>query len=107
VAKSSNKGAGWWAFVIGLVVAVIAGFTGNLGAWTWLLALLGLVVGYLNVQEKEAVTFLVASVALMLAGSANLETLWAPLAPILAGVVVFVAPAAIIVAIKAVYETAK
>ena len=102
-----GKGLGWWAFVVGLVLAVIFGFSGNVGL-IWLLVLLGLVVGFLNISEKEAITFLVASIALISAGSAtNLTVLWGPLGGILSSIVVFVAPAAIVVAIKAIYETAK
>ncbi len=102
-----GKGIGWWAFAVGLVLAVIFGYSGSLGL-IWLLVLLGLVVGFLNISEKEAVTFLVASIALISAGSAaNLTILWGPLGGILGSVVAFVAPAAIVVAIKAIYETAK
>ena len=109
MAKKSSKAVGWWAFVAGAVLAVIFGFTGN-QSWNWLLVLLGLVVGFLNVTEKEVVTFLAAAIALMSAGSANLTTL-GQLGSIFGGVletvVVFVAPAAVIVAIRAVYGTAQ
>ena len=39
--------------------------------------------------------------------AANLTVLWGPLGNILGGVVTFVAPAAVVVAVKAVYETAQ
>lgn len=107
MAKKGGKGLGWWAFAVGLVLAVIFGYSGNIGL-IWLLVLLGLVVGFLNVTEKEATTFLIAAIALISAGSAaNLTVLWGPLGGILSSVVVFVAPAAVIVAIKAIYETAR
>jgi hypothetical protein len=107
LAKKGGKGIGWWAFAAGLVLAVIFGYSGNANL-IWLLVLLGLVVGFLNVTEKEAVTFLVASIALISAGSAaNLTVLWGPLGGILSSVVAFVSPAAIVVAIKAIYETAQ
>jgi len=106
VAKK-GKGLGWWAFAVGLILAVIFGYSGNVGL-SWLLVLLGLVVGFLNITEKEATTFLVASIALMSAtGAANLTVLWGPLGGILGGVITFIAPAAVVVAIKAVYETAR
>ena len=104
-ARRSSASMGWWAFVIGLVVVVITSFsTVN---WTWLLVILGLVVGYLNVSDKEAVTFLIATIALMTAGSAGLGLLWGSLESLLANLVVFVAPAAVVVALKAVYEAAQ
>ncbi|MBS3151320.1 hypothetical protein J4443_03010 [Candidatus Woesearchaeota archaeon] len=102
-----GKGLGWWAFAVGLVLAVIFGYSGSVGL-SWLLVLLGLVVGFLNISEKEAITFLVASIALMSSSAAaNLTVLWGPLGNILGGVVTFVAPAAVVVAVKAVYETAQ
>lgn len=108
MAKSSrSKGLGWWAFIAGLVIAIIAGYTGNVANWTWLLVVLGLVVGYFNISKAEAVTFLIATLALMAAGSAGLELLWGPLGSMLAAVVIFVAPAAVVVAVKTVYEIAR
>lgn len=105
--KNSGQGLGWWAFIVGLVITVITGFIGNPEAWAWILVVLGLVVGYLNVSDREATSFLIAAVALMLAGSTSLEILWAPLGSILSSLVVLVTPAAIIVGIKTVYEAAK
>lgn len=106
MAKKGGKGIGWWAFAVGLVLSVIFGYAGN-NNLIWLLVLLGLVVGFLNVTEKEAVTFLVAAVALIVAGSAGIGELWFRLENVLRAVVVFVSPAAVVVAIKAIYETAK
>lgn len=107
MAKKGSKGIGWWAFAVGLVLAVIFGYSGNVGL-IWLLVLLGLIVGFLNISEKEAVNFLIASIALISAGSAaNLTILWGPLGGILSSVVAFVAPAAVVVAIKVIYETAQ
>ncbi len=108
MAKKS-KAIGWWAFVVGLVLAVIFGFTDS-QSWNGLLVVLGLVVGFLNITEKEVVTFLVASIALMSAGSANLSILGglgSMFSSVLESVVVFVAPAAVVAAVKAVYGTAK
>ncbi|MBI2507562.1 hypothetical protein HYV89_01280 [Candidatus Woesearchaeota archaeon] len=94
---------------MGLVLAVIFGFTGS-QSMNWLLVLLGLVVGFLNITEKEVITFLVAAIALMSAGSANLTALGqlgSVFGSILQSVVVFVAPAAVVVAVKAVYGTGR
>ena len=105
MAKKS-KGLGWWAFAVGLVLSVIFGFSGR-EEFIWLLVLLGLVVGFLNISEKEAITFLVASIALIVAGSAGLGELWFRLENVLDAVIIFVSPAAVVVAVKAIYETAK
>ena len=58
---------GKWAFIAGLVLAVIVGLfiQGNIAPW--LVAGLGLIVGFLNVQASEARTFLLAGTALTVA----------------------------------------
>jgi hypothetical protein len=58
---------GKWAFIAGLVLAVIVGLfiQGNIAPW--LVACLGLIVGFLNVQASEARTFLLAGIALTVA----------------------------------------
>lgn len=101
---------GHWAFIVGIVIAVIAGLV---PAWqtptiTWVLVILGLIVGLLNITAKETVEFLVAAVALMLIGSAGaIPALGTIVLSILANIVAFVAPAALIVALKSIYELAR
>lgn len=114
-----NSQVGSWAFLLGALVALVAGvFGGALAVYEgWILLLLvflGLVVGILNITEKEVDKFLVAAVAMILVGSANLtaaNTVVFGLGTVLQSVVVnlarFVAPAALIVALKAIYNLAK
>ena len=53
---------GKYAFLVGLVIAV-AGGVGFEQAWFgWVLAVLGLVVGFLNISDKESQTFLLAAI---------------------------------------------
>ena len=99
--------AGSWSFIIGLIIAVILGLLPNLsgGMWISLLVLLGIIVGFLNVSGKEVRGFLVAAIAVMLAGGTSNVMMAVPLVGsflerILNNFVVFVAPAAIIVAVK-------
>ncbi|MEM5879317.1 MAG: hypothetical protein QXU74_02380 [Candidatus Aenigmatarchaeota archaeon] len=81
------------------------------GGWiSVILVLLGLVVGLMNISSKETMPFLVASVALLLVGSAGLEKLpivGVYLAPVIANILVFVAPAVAVVALKTVFDLAK
>lgn len=112
-----SKEVGKWAFIIGAVLAVIMGIGAGLGqAWganAWLMLLLvvlGLVVGFVNITAKEVQGFLIAAIAVLAAGTANLgyaNTLVAKLGDILSGiiamVILVVAPAALIVALRAVY----
>ena len=100
---------GHWAFFLGLLLSIIAGFGGEIPSLTPILIILGLIIGLLNVSEKESTPFLVAVVAFLLVGLAGLETLkfteW--LVPILNNIIAFVAPAGLIVAIKQILMTAK
>lgn len=107
------KKIGPWAFLIGLVLAVLAGFFAAADATIVLvLAVLGIVVGLLNVSDKETVPFLVATIAFMLAASSlNIVFAVLPMMSSMSNVMsligVFVAPAAAVVAIKAIYGAAK
>ncbi len=104
---------GRWSFVIGLVIAVLVGlFTEATGVIVSILVILGLIVGFLNVAEKEVHGFLVAAIALLLAGGAgdfmaSIPVAGSMLQRILTNFVIFVAPAAIIVAVKELFNITK
>ena len=101
---------GHWAFIIGILLAIIAGLV---PAWqtptiTWILVVIGLVVGLLNIQAKETTEFLVAAITLLIVGSAGaIPALGVIVLSILANIVAIVAPAALIVALKAIYALAQ
>lgn len=102
---------GHWAFLVGVVLAVIAGFVPQLQTptVTWVLVLLGLAVGFLNITAKETQEFLIAAVAVIIASSAaaDIITLGTTMMVILSNIVTFVFPAALLVALKAVWELAQ
>jgi len=108
-----EKRIGHYAFLLGVAIAVIAGFFPDAIAGTsLLLVVLGLIVGLLNVAHREMNEFLVASIVLIVSGSAGLRAitfmnLGGYLAAILSNISSFVAPAAIIVALKAVWNLAE
>ncbi len=101
---------GHWAFLIGIVLAIIAGFVPQLQTptVTWVLVLLGLIVGLLNITAKEVQEFLIAAVALVIAAdsAANIVALGLTMAVILGNIVTFVFPAALLVALKAIWQLA-
>lgn len=118
MAKKKSANYGHYAFIAGIVVAILAGIFGgamNVAYTAVILVLLGLLVGILNVTRKEVVPFLVAAIALMTVGTAGLSSMTSLLgavlsfdlgeyiAAILTNFVAFVAPAALVVAIKAVW----
>ena len=102
---------GSYAFIIGIIIAILAVFV-TFPETALVLVVLGLIVGVLNVTGKESVPFLVAAIALALS-AASLQPLgtvgiikdW--ILPIFNNIAVFVAPAAFIVAIKSIYSMAK
>jgi len=99
---------GHWALVIGMILAVIAGFA-DVPFLPMILFVLGLIVGFLNVKEKESTPFLVAVIALLLIGVAGLQLggLTPVIASILNNFLAFMAAAALIVALKQVLAVAK
>jgi hypothetical protein len=100
---------GKWAFIIGLVVAVLAGLFFQPGWAIWVLAILGLIVGLLNVTAEDTRSFLLASIALTLSATAlnTLPIVGAALSFILPFVVAFVAGATIVIALKELFQTAR
>ena len=99
---------GKYAFIAGAVLAILAGFVHN----TWIpvvLAVLGLVVGILNVTAAETRSFLLAAIGLTVAVSSIRDLAWVGdwLAVVLGNLVVFIAPALLVVACKSLFETAK
>lgn len=98
---------GRWLFLAGLVIAVLAGlFFSGLGWVTWILAILGLVVGFLNVTGEEAKGFLLAGIAFILTATAlqSVPVVGYYLTGILNFVVVFVSGAVLVVALKALFD---
>ncbi len=109
------ESVGEWSFIGGVILAILIGivpsaFASYADLVAWVLIILGVLVGLLNIKEKETHEFLLATIALLIAGSAglqNLPVIGAYVGPILTNIVTFVAPAAVIVSLKAVYEIAK
>lgn len=112
-----GKKLGEWAFIIGVLIAIVIGLFSNIKAdmqgWlVLLLVVLGLVVGLMNVSEKESTPFLIAVAALMLTGLSgdtlsNIPKIGKYLSGIVLQIAVFVTPAAIVVALKAIHSLAK
>ncbi len=107
---------GSWAFIIGVVLAIIGGILGvavfgPAASWIPLIFLvLGIVIGLLNVKDKETTTFLVATIALLVTAGVNwasIPTIGAWIGAIVLNIAVLMAPAAVIVALKAVWNLAQ
>lgn len=97
---------GRWAFVIGLVIAILSGIPGFPELKTTMI-ILGIIVGFLNITAIETGPFLVAVIALMLAVvNLNLNAGGA-VGIILGNILLFLSPAAVIVSLKAIYVLAR
>jgi len=115
MAKKENT-SGKWAYIIGLLVALVAAFVVTVSAQVWsiILVVLGLVVGWMNVSSKNATAYLVAALGFALAVGAGIQgqidilgsQIVIIIQVILGNVVVLIAAAALVVAGKAVHELA-
>ncbi len=65
---------GRWDFLIGIILAVVAGFWVIPGL-AIILVILGLIIGFLNITAVEIETYLVAVIALLVIGTAGLQAL--------------------------------
>lgn len=109
---------GGWAFIFGLVITILSALLapGNLNIML-VLAILGMVVGVLNVTDREILYYLVATLTfLVTAKELNDVIIWAfgsiPeatnfLLNVMQYVILFVAPGAAVVALKAIYIITK
>jgi len=109
---SDMKRFGHYAFIIGIVIAIIVGLIPQIRGVeaATILIILGIIVGFLNITAKETMEFLVAALVLLFASNAAayvLSALHATLAAMWMNVVTFITPAAIIVALKTVVMLAE
>jgi uncharacterized membrane protein len=119
-----------WAYLLFVIIAVVMGLVVGYMAWSegswadvagvngWVLLImliLGIIIGLTSITTKEVTPFLIATIALIVAASANV---WSPLSQIhalldfwatgiLNYIVAFAAPAAVIIAVKQVLTMAK
>jgi len=119
-----------WAYLLFIIIAVVMGLVVGYMAWSegsWaavadingvvllIMLVLGIIIGITSITTKEVTPFLIATIALVVAASANV---WSPLdqihalldfwaTGILNYIVAFAAPAAVIIAIKEVLTIAK
>ncbi len=110
--KQSNVGSlvGSWAFLIGVVLAIILGFFGPMEQWLALvLVIIGVIVGLLNITASESMGFLTAATVLVIVTALSGDVFaivgaWA--SNILEALMLVFVPATIIVALRAVFGLA-
>ncbi len=106
------------SFLVGLILAIVAAFVAIPKIATFLF-ILGIIVGFLNITEKESTHFLVAMMALLIASTAVLQVDTAMVVQEIAiegprmaqdmlyNIISFISAAAFVVALKQVFVMAK
>jgi hypothetical protein len=126
VMKSKENSLGAWAFLIGVILALVVGLSTSLipipaltaySAEIYaILSILGLIVGFMNVTGKESQTFLLAGTVLVVVSKFGMESVTGSLigigvgdtvSSIFASLLALFVPATIIVALKTVFSIAK
>jgi hypothetical protein len=107
---------GKWAFLLGVLISVLSAFTTNwVSTSTVVLVLfaLGLIAGFLNVDRRNSVTFLMGVLVLLVLGVGGISALsevrllgvYSYLATMLGSFIAFVGAAGLVVGIRAILDT--
>jgi hypothetical protein len=119
--KSRDNLIGAYAFLVGVVFAVLMGILQRFLDITYsnvpyaFLVILGIIIGFLNISDRDSMTFLIASLSLVIVSGfgqsaliyvSNIPIL-SSLTAILASLLVMFVPATIIVALKTVFNLAR
>ena len=103
---------GSWSFIIGFIIATFSGFFKLTPQLISVLIVLGIIVGLLNVTGDEAMTFLLASVSIVIISSlgspafSGISVVGTTLQRMLNNLVIFIIPASMIVALRAILTLA-
>ena len=97
------------ALVVALVIAVAGGLGVEQAWFGWVLAILGLIVGFLNITDNESHGFLVAAIALILAAEAlgAIPYVGGAATGIIANLVMFLLGAVLVVSGKSLFAAVK
>ena len=110
--KAKGNMLGAWAFLIGVVLALILGLLGKdltTGTFPLILIVLGIIIGLLNISTTETKDFLLAGAILVivsaLGGGYLANVLY--VGNVVSALVILFVPATIVVALKTVFALAK
>ncbi len=101
---------GKWAFLVGVLLAVVLGVLGPVtGTWAMVLVVVGIIVGLLNVADREVMPFLMSGAVLIIASAlgGNLMGNVPYVGSVLDALLAIFVPATVIVAVKNVFSLAK
>jgi len=126
VIKSKENSLGAWAFLIGVILALVVGISSvlipvsfivkhNMAVYA-ILVLLGLMVGFLNVTGRESQTFMIAGAVLVVVSKFGMDSVTGSLiglsigtavSSVFTALLVMFVPATIVVALKSVFSIAQ
>jgi hypothetical protein len=126
VIKSKENSLGAWAFLVGVVLALVVGISSvlipvsfivkhNMAVYA-ILVLLGLLVGFLNVTGRESQTFMIAGAVLVVVSKFGMDSVTGSLiglsigtavSSVFTALLVMFVPATIVVALKSVFSIAQ
>ena len=126
VIKSRENSIGAWAFLVGVVLAVVIGLSATIFSFPNLLAynaqiyailvILGLIVGFLSISGKDSQTFLWAGAVLIIASSFGIDAVRGSLigigigdavSSVFGALLALFVPATIVVALKTIFSVTK
>jgi len=105
-----EKYVGKTAFVLGIIFALVLGLLGTINeVWIVLLIVIGLLIGLLNISEKETTSFLVSGVILIIVSVLGGSTFYNVqfFGKVLDALLMIFIPATVIVAVKNIFNLAR
>ena len=106
--KKNSSMIGSWAFLIGVILAILFAFV-SYPQYAWTLVVLGIVIGLLNITSKEINKFLLAGTVLVIVGhyGGNALVYVNFLPEVFFNLTTLFATSTIVVALKSVFDLAK
>ena len=110
VASKKHSMLGSWAFLIGVVLAVVLGALSDVTSGiVAVLVVLGLIVGLFNINDEEVKPFLLAGTVLVIVSALGSDVLSAipAIGRVFDSILALFVPATVIVALKSVFGLAR
>jgi len=126
VIKSHENSVGAWAFFIGVILAILIGLSTTIIpiptviAYSTqiyaLLVILGLIIGFVNVPERDAKSFLLAGTVLVIVSKFGMDSVRGSLigigvgdavSSVFAALLALFVPATIVIALKTIFSISK
>ena|SRR3989344_9580114 len=126
VIKSTENALGAWAFLIGVILAIVIGLSATLMPIPFItkysaqiysvLMILGIIIGFMNVTGRESHTFMISGAVVVIVSKYGMESVFSSLigigmadtaSSVFGALLALFVPATIIVALKTVFSISK